>query len=52
MKTRTMQTNELRLLLYEFGIVLPEDHGGIWPGGVLIEGLQLDIASTSAEAQG
>lgn len=26
MKTRIMQTNELRGLLYEFGIVLPEGH--------------------------
>ncbi len=29
MKTRIMQTNELRGLLYEFGIVLPEGHAAL-----------------------
>lgn len=29
MKMRIMQTNELRGLLYEFGIVLPEGHSAL-----------------------
>jgi transposase len=29
MKTRIMQTNELRGLLYEFGVVLPEGHAAL-----------------------
>ena len=29
MKMRIMQTNELRGLLYEFGVVLPEGHGAL-----------------------
>lgn len=29
MKMRIMQTNELRVLLYEFGIVLPEGHAAL-----------------------
>lgn len=38
MKMRIMQTNEVRGVLYEFGIVLPEGHVALlkaWPGALL-----------------
>lgn len=38
MKMRIMQTNELRGLLYEFGVVLPEGHAALlkaWPSALI-----------------